>query len=61
MSDAGERAVVYDDGQQIKLVMYAMHAAKPLAEVEMSPIIALRLASELLRSASHHLWLREGQ
>jgi hypothetical protein len=58
MTDAGERAVVYDDGERIMLVIYAMHAAKQLAEVEMEPLVALTLAQELLRAANLHLWRR---
>jgi hypothetical protein len=49
---------VYDDGERIMLVIYAMHAAKQLAEVEMEPLVALTLAQELLRAANLHLWRR---
>lgn len=55
MSDRGERAVVSDDGDRILLMIYAMHSARTLAEVEMAPMIALRLANELTRAACLHL------
>jgi hypothetical protein len=58
MTDIGERAIVSDDGEHIMLVIYAMHAAQQLAEVEMDPLVALKLAQELLRAAYRHLWLR---
>jgi len=49
------RAVVADDGDLIVLSIYGMRAANALAEVDLAPLTALRVAYELIGAATRHL------
>jgi len=54
MTSADNRAVVSDDNQTIRLKVYSMRAAARV-EVDLPPLVALRLAGDLLHAAAAHL------
>jgi hypothetical protein len=51
----GSRAVVSDDGVRIALHAYNTPDGPPLVIVVLPPLVALRLAGELLAAATRHL------
>ena len=48
-AETAERAVLADDGREIRLVLY--RGAEAVARVELSPIRALALATQLMQAA----------
>lgn len=59
MSDSGLRAVVSEDSERILLTIYGMSSSAIIAEMELSVLQAVRLASELTRGACALLWNEE--
>lgn len=55
MADPASRAVVADDAERIVLSVYALRSASVLAAVELEPLVALRVAHELIGAATRHL------
>lgn len=59
MIDPGLRAVVSEDGERILLTIYGMSSSAIIAEMELSVLQAVSLASELTRAACALLWNEE--
>ena len=49
------RAVVADDANTIALLVYSLRSADVQAAVELPPLVALRVAYELIGAATRHL------
>ena len=52
---AGRRAVLSDNGAEIVLSVYTADHTQPVAAIELSPLAAVRLATELTAAAGRHL------
>ena len=51
----GHRAVIADDNAAITLTVYSSAQPQPMAALELPPLTAIRLASELAAAAARHL------